>query len=358
MSVSARTFQLLYIIRQRMGLNQSTKLADFSEFIADRRKTAPALYGNAYISPSALQDLLGRMTIENLVTPNDGGYQLEHMGSQMADLLTGIDACTTGFIENYKEMVVKAALEQRARLGQGPANQREIAAVTNISLDSARRGLETLVKDGTVIENSTGRSQTYTLATPPMTAIPSIMDTQEVVIAEVQANIAAQDAQDDIKKALSSIDDSDAPIPLSAVLQDDGPDVEPAAVVTQDETTEAPEECTSCAAQVAPENEHPAGEEDGEEDFLLEDQGEGEPLILEYSWDSVPMQVRDAIFIQAEAAGMTLPQFLLSVVETNQRRIRRAINGADEHVMRTQMSEILNLQRINANLKFKAQAKN
>ena len=38
MSVSARTFQVLYIIRERALQDLPTKLPDFSEFIADRRR--------------------------------------------------------------------------------------------------------------------------------------------------------------------------------------------------------------------------------------------------------------------------------------------------------------------------------
>lgn len=370
MSVSARTFQLLYIIRQRALQDQSTRLTDFSEFIADRRKTAPALYGNAYISPSALTDLLSRMTIENLVTATDGEYQLEHMGSQMADLLTGLDACTTGFIENYKEAVVKAALEQRVRLGQGPATQRDLAATTNISIDSTRRGLESLVASGVVIENTSGRNQTYTLATPPMATppAPAITDTQEVVIAEVKANIAqsldldlgdidaVRTLDPDLKAALDNID---APVPLGAVLQDDGPDVEPAVVITQEQApTWVPGDPTTAQPVLegiqATVNEGETWQPESEEQCpgncpaCDEDCGEdGEEL---YYWNEVPAVVRDALYIQSQAVGMDLGQYLLTLAEQAENRLRRAVTGQHEFIANSLMNEVLTLQRRNANL--------
>ena len=372
MSVSARTFQLLYIIRQRALQDQSTRLTDFSEFIADRRKTAPALYGNAYISPSALTDLLGRMAIENLVTATDGEYQLEHMGSQMADLLTDLDACTTGFIENYKEAVVKAALEQRARLGQGPATQRDLAAITNISVDSTRRALETLVASGVVIENTSGRNQTYTLTTPPMvtTPAPAITDTQEVVIADVKANIAqsldldlgdidaVRTLDPDLKAALDNID---APVPLGAVLQDDGPDVEPA-VVTQTQT-EAPQWVTSTmiqaqAQQVLDDIQQASAEGSWQSEEQCPgncpacDEDCGEDGEEPYDWNEVPVVVRDALYIQSQAVGMDLGQYLLTLAEQAENRLRHAVTGQHDYIANTLMNEVLTLQRRNANLQY------
>ena len=372
MSVSARTFQLLYIIRQRALQDQSTRLTDFSEFIADRRKTAPALYGNAYISPSALTDLLGRMAIENLVTATDGEYQLEHMGSQMADLLTDLDACTTGFIENYKEAVVKAALEQRARLGQGPATQLDLAAITNISVDSTRRALETLVASGVVIENTSGRNQTYTLTTPPMvtTPAPAITDTQEVVIADVKANIAqsldldlgdidaVRTLDPDLKAALDNID---APVPLGAVLQDDGPDVEPA-VVTQTQT-EAPQWVTSTmiqaqAQQVLDDIQQASAEGSWQSEEQCPgncpacDEDCGEDGEEPYDWNEVPVVVRDALYIQSQAVGMDLGQYLLTLAEQAENRLRHAVTGQHDYIANTLMNEVLTLQRRNANLQY------
>lgn len=399
MSVSARTFQLLYIIRQRALLDQRTVVSDFSDFIADRRKTAPALYGQAYISPSAILDLLHRMTVGGLLTNDDGEYQLEHLGSQMADLLDGIDACTTGFIENYKEMVVKAALEQRARLGQGPATQQNLANATNISLDSTRRGLEALVNAGTVIEHSTGRACTYTLAVAPLavqvatcdkhgqdnhpsavvdpvsgtghcfacatdpqqdtTVVPSILDTQDIAIADVQENIAVQTAADpSLKAALEALDDEipivplteEQPVPLGAVLQDNGPDVEPAAAVSQASPTghweaewvpgdpiKTPEVMEAIKNKVAS---CPAC------DCCDEDCDNEDEDLPTFDWDAVPVNLRKALYGQAAAAGMGLYEFLVTIVETHQRRIRRVINGVDEQIIRTQMNEILTLQRI------------
>lgn len=351
MSVSARTFQLLYIIRQRALQDQSTRLTDFSEFIADRRKTAPALYGNAYISPSALTDLLSRMTIENLVTATDGEYQLEHMGSQMADLLTGLDACTTGFIENYKEAVVKAALEQRVRLGQGPATQRDLAATTNISIDSTRRGLESLVASGVVIENTSGRNQTYTLAAPPMATTPApaiIAQSLDLDLGDIDA---VRTLDPDLKAALDNID---APVPLGAVLQDDGPDVEPAVVITQEEAPKWVQGDPATAPQVLEEIQATVNEPESEEQCpgncpaCDEDCGEdGEEL---YYWNEVPAVVRDALYIQSQAVGMDLGQYLLTLAEQAENRLRRAVTGQHEFIANSLMNEVLTLQRRNANL--------
>ena len=290
------------------------------------------------------------MTFENLVTATDGEYQLEHMGSQMADLLADIDACSTRFIENYKEAVVQAALEQRARLGLGPATQRDLAATTNISLDSVRRGLEALVTEGIVTETTNGRSQTYTLATPPMTAAPALdLDLKDID--------EPRTLDPDLKAALDNIDN---PVPLGSVLQDNGPDVEPpAAVVTQGTM----QQCQHPAEDKAPEppldEEGYNFEDDGDfagddADFGDDDYEDDDYEESPYDWNDVPVSVRDTLYIQAEAAGMGLSEYLLLLTEVNERRIQRAITGQEDNVIRTLMNEVLNLQRQNANLRVRS----
>ena len=154
MAVNARTFQILYIVRQRAVADQTTSSGEISEFIADRRKSAPESYGKAYIAPSALTQMLQRMTtVEHLLTVDDGVYEFTPQGSQMADLLVDVDACSDLFIDSYKEAVCLAVLQQRQRLGQPPANPREVAAIANISLDSARRGLTALAEHDKIVED-------------------------------------------------------------------------------------------------------------------------------------------------------------------------------------------------------------
>lgn len=322
MSVSARTFQLLYIVRQRALKDLPTRLSDFGKFIATRRAEAPQTYDRAYISPTALQDSLDRMVSnDSLLSLNNGVYEFEFMGSQMADLLTNIDACSSAFIDGYKEQVVKAVLEQRARLGQPPANQRDVAGAANLSLDSARRGLQTLMETGLVVEYATGRTQTYALVHPPAAVVKP-------------APVAADSTEDtdNIKAALAGIDDDDLlpgkapgkapgkteevveepPVALSDVLQDDGPDVEP---MTFGDVLENPPEDPP------------------------EEKAQPEPN--PYDWDNVPLDVRNMHILMAKACDMTIGDYLTRLAETNMMRFRKALFDGDNNLIRSLAWETL-----------------
>ena len=198
MTVNARTFQILYIVRARALMNQMTALEDFTNFIASERKTAPGIYRRAYIAPSAMVPLLHRMTTkDNLLTlSNYEEYEFTPQGSQIADLLTGIDGCSSWFIDNYKEIVCQAMLQQRQRLGLGATHAREIAAVANISLDSARRGLSKLVEKG-IVEEITSASGTreYIIVDVPTA---SKVETKDDVVA-IGADVESQEAVVDSK---------------------------------------------------------------------------------------------------------------------------------------------------------------
>lgn len=248
MSVSARTFQVLYIIRQRALDDLSTKADDVGPFIAARRKATPTLYEQAYLSPTAISDLLNRMsTTEGLLTAeSDGTYQMTPQGSQMADLLRDLNACADSFIEGYKEQVVLAALQQRHRLGQGPANQREIAALTNISLDSVRRGLGTLIEQGRVVEDKTGRVTVYALAQPPFLVVPDLPKSDNPLAGfddddEVPPNLEAEEPDPVVEEEPDPVVEEDVeevPLSLNTILQDEAtpeevhPPIMPATPVT------------------------------------------------------------------------------------------------------------------------------
>jgi len=319
MSVSARTFQLLYIVRQRALKDLPTTVHDFSAFISERRAEAPLAYDRAYIAPSAIQDILDRMCspMENLLVHNNGQFEFEFMGSQMADLLDDIDACSSAFIDGYKEQVVKAVLEQRARLNQPRANQRDIAACANISLDSARRGLQTLMDAGLVIEYATGRTQTYELAKPPAVVVQAPV--QPTSIRDALAGISDDPAKPVIiPEALRSLNEEDllpgqpddAPVPLGTVLQDGGPDVD--IPMAKDDSDEA----------------SPVAE--GQEDLHdLEDEIPPQTS-RRYDWQRVPDFIQADLIVQAKACDMSLADYLNYLVQTASLRFRKSLSTADE----------------------------
>ena len=316
MSVSARTYQMLYILRQRTLDDLPTQQDDFAAFIAERRKDTPGVYDKAYISPSAIEDLLHRMALmENLIT-GDGTYQLTALGSQMADLLVDVDACSTYFIDNYKEVVVRAVLAQRARLGQPPANQREIAAIANISLDSVRRGIQSLSDDGSLVEHH-GKVITYALAHAPAVASPAAATTADIPDASL--------AVDPLKAALAAIDDDN--IIITEPFTDEGPD---------------PEDKPYPVGQILGRDRWVVKIEDEDEDYaernskrapdqdLLRDLGLEDTKVWE--WEHVPTAIRDGHMLLAESLGMTLTDYFAALLRMNKAKVRDVLfEGYDTH---------------------------
>jgi len=339
MAINARTFEILYIVRQRAMLDLPTKLEDFSEFIAARRKDAPDIYYRAYIAPSALVPLLHRMTTgEGLLTfgghSQDCEYEFTPRGSQMADLLVDLDACTTRFLENYKEEICLAVLQQRQRLGQGPVNPREVAAIANISLDSARRGLEALASGNRgVVEDRSERTPTY--AIEAATPVEEDEDEGGVTEADIEAaaRIPLDENEDPIRAALRDLENEDdawatagppppaadedeeleLPLALGQILADDGPDEEPPPKWSGDPFAFAPQGV-----------EYEEHEEDRAEEALRQLDKMPED---DYCWENVPAETREGIIIRAKAAGMPLNKFLFLLNQLHEAQVRAALFG-------------------------------
>jgi len=336
MSVSARTFQLLYIIRQRALDDQPTKLGDFSDFIAARRKDAPDIYYRAYIAPSALVPLLQRMTTEERVLTLDLStreYEFTPMGSQMADLLVNLDACSSHFIDNYKEEICLAVLQQRQRLGQGAVSPREVSSISNISLDSARRGLEALAAEGKIVEDRSSRTPVYSLPAPPVVEVEDDVEPEELPVAkppvsEEEIEKAARKGLD-IAAALAEIDEDDPtwacgvgptpkveddedilPLPLGKILQDDGPDVEE----NSPHFTQDPFKFTPPPPPTA---------EELEEDDDMDPQWEAEEN--PYNWNSVPAETREGLILRAKSAGVSLTDFFDILNALHEEKVRAAL---------------------------------
>jgi hypothetical protein len=246
-------------------------------------------------------------TTEGLLSAEDGGaYQMTPLGSQMADLMADLDGCSDAFIEGYKEMVVKAALTQRHRLGQGPANQREIAAITNISLDSVRRGLLTLIEGGLVVEDKAGRVVVYSLVAPPVAA------TSQPTTDSIQDVLAGIDDDDVLPVAPTPPEaDEEVPLSLGAILQDEGVEADP-----------PPPEPT------------PAGDRP--------EAGEPPPPQAPFV---LPEHVFQMLRAQAEAVELPDWQFLDQLLRANAHRMRLATNGIYENMLRVQMGELIKPRR-------------
>jgi len=325
MTINARTFEVLYIIRQRALRDLPTTMDDISTFIADRRKDAPDIYGKAYIAPSALVPLLDRLTTgEGLLTLDSHEYEFTPKGSQMADLLVYIDACSANFIENYKEMIALAVLQQRQRIGQGPVSPREASAISNISLDSARRGLAALVEKGLCIEDRSERTPTYSVQAP--VAAPTLAD-KSATATDIEATAHVPlDEDDPIAATLANIGEEDEswitaggapppedevdllPVALSGILGDDGPD--------EDEPRDDD------------------GPREGEPELVVtliglrtNDPEVDDPTADPYAWENVSPEERAEFITQAKACGLDLEEFVSALNQRHQRKLRCAIFG-------------------------------
>ena len=371
MAVNARTFQILYIVRARASEDKPTRLDDFAEFIADRRKSAPDIYSRAYIAPSAMVPILQRMTTgDNLLTldPVSHSYEFTPRGSQMADLLIDLDACSEQFIDNYKEKVCQAVLQQRQRLGQGAATAREVAAIANISLDSARRGLESLGDQG-LAEYTGDRTLVYSL--PKVPEVVKVDKEVARIIDSIEAGARLDAALDNIieddddnedeaplslpdlivrqkAKAAKAADDVrlagiEAAARLIAETEDD-PDYDPirAALAEIDENETAIFGLGKNHKILKPlQDEAPPINDDDDGlplsfDAVLPTEDEEEEVCEKnvesgpYAWESVSEKIREGLIIQAKAAGLTLDNFFDLLGYTNQQRIREALFAGAE----------------------------
>jgi len=339
MAINARTFQVLYIIRERAVADHETKAEHISAFIMARRKDAPGSYSRAYIAPGALDQILQRMTTgEGLLTLEDGEYLFTPKGSQMADLLDGLDACSDKFIDNYKELVSLAVLQQRLRLGQGPANPREVAAISNISLDSARRGLSDLVEAGTVVEDRSSRTPTYAACGIEVDDEPDQCEgcggatddlNDESLCEECSESLLDESLPDKgspaprdilVADALADIDDDDdgwatsgkappalpdeddlLPLHLGQILQDDEKEPDDPFGFTINTLPEVEDEPTEA------------------------EEPEGEKVPGPYDWESVTEAVRVSHIARARACGMTLSGYFGALNQEHERKLRIAL---------------------------------
>jgi hypothetical protein len=360
MAVNARTFQILYIVRQRALTDLPTTMDDILSFIACRRRDAPDIYHRAYIAPSALVPLLHRMTTGEgllMVEPTTSEYQLSTRGSQMADLLDGTDACGNSFLEFYKEEVCLAVLKQRQRLNQPPANPREIAALANISLDSARRGLTALVENLQIVEDRTMRTPTYMrpdfrASAPPVAPVDPppdfVTDGQDGdvttpgglelrVVTEADIEKAARiplDDEVDISDVLADIDEDDdewatagpppkelvdpedlLSLPLGRILGEE--DVEE--TVEKTEPSSDPFDFTPPKVEADSEPE----EADEDDDGAIEADEYGP-----YDWTGVTLDNRDQLVAQAQACGLSLNHFLEILNRQHKDKVQRALLNA------------------------------
>jgi len=345
MAVNARTFQVLYILRQRALEDLRTYQSDFTDFIAQRRASAPEVYEKAYIAPSALTLILQRMTTtDGLFTfSSTDGYEFTVRGSQMADLMLHLDGCSSWFVDNYKQAVCHAVLQQRSRLGQGPAQPNDVAAIANISRDSAHRGLTACAEAGEATEHRNGRMTTYELL-----CAPADVDTGQLgatKFASLDNEVEALDQQadpDSIASVLADIDNDDnwpiseappfdvppddyddLPVRLGKVLQDDGPDEEQEARTLYRKRH-----------NLGVDVDNPDGEDLSRLGFWYNKKLEPVPASTNnYDWNAVPETIRTGLIVRAMAAGLTLTQFLDILNLTHERKVREALFEGDDRGM-------------------------
>lgn len=343
MAINARTFQLLYITRQRALKDLPTKVKDMSTFINKRRKANPSMYEKAYLAPASIRDMVQRMTTgEGLLTiADEGNLELTVRGSQMADLLSEIDACSTFFHADWKKHICKAVLKQRFRLGQGPITPREAAVIANISLDSARRGLAAVAQEGEAVEDRAGRTPLYELLFGEETGgEPGVLPTPVAEAAKEFQNPCLEiplgpmsmnelphpedEAYDPVRDALSSINEDEDILPGETDLQPQLPDEMeklPLGLILgddkeDDEDTRLLDE-TRLRTRLFMSDALPEDNTEGTE--------EDEASPVNKGWDSVSHKVKAALLEQASACGMTPDEFFRTLAEANARRMSVAL---------------------------------
>lgn len=319
--VNARTYQILYILRCRVVEDLPTRKEHFGTFIRERQKTAPALYGNAYLGPTATWDILQRMTHGDkpLLTVQKGEYSFTPQGSQMTDLLETLDACSTGFFEDYKALVILAALQQRLRMGFTTSEQGDLAGHAGFSLDSTRKGLRELRARGLVHEDGSGPRLLYSLLagntqapSPPPVPLSDEKDDKSLLEGIQDGTPQPTVAKDgEVKTLLEGIQDGPPVVPID-------PDTWVASLAEmteqeQEEPQETPVKPDGMCGQACP--------------GCCPDTGDEPDELLDQAWDNVPLPIQEALFCQAMAAGMSLVEYLDAMVQTNARRYRRVING-------------------------------
>jgi len=344
MAVNARTFQVLSIIRERALADLTTTQEDISESIANHRKISPGNYNRAYISPSALVSILDRMVGPDdlLSHGEENDYWLTPMGSQMADLLVNIDGCSNLFIDNYKKMVCYAALQQHSRLGLGPATPSDIANATGLSGDSVRRGLSDLVQDNQVEEDRSGRPNLYTL--------PSGADDGST---PEKAQVSEEDIEDAARKGYNlgkKVDDDPTTNIIAETLAEiaAGEDecwvpTKDAPLLAHDPLDHLPRTLSQLLESNPPTNayesfwdpkpfatvEQPAEETEFEKHLDIAEETEFDtfPTRIGEAWFEVPFETRESLYAQATASGMTLPDFLDTLVHSHETKIREVLFG-------------------------------
>lgn len=383
MAINGRTFQILYILRELAqqtgdltlghGDWDGASCSDISDFIARRRNMAPNIYDKAYISPSALETMVGRMASrEGLLECHGLTYTATVKGSAMADLLTDIDACSTRFLDNYKPEVCIAALRQSVRLGNTDGlDARQVSAVSGISLDSARRGLAALVEQGLVTEHPDGRSSTYTVTDSPAESDDTDED-DEALVAAAQKGLDLAKAplpdwasakpvvtfdDDETDRIVDSVLNSgktvlDAGAAGTLVTNPDDPStsmvnlsgspnltlvteqlvVDDAEALGWDPSNDLPEQVAGDPdalyhdySSIPAELDNELAALDRERDCSSEDDAVKAGNPFEEEWASVREEVMEAVIQQARVSGLSLDEFLAYTVQTNQDRIQRAL---------------------------------
>ena len=311
MSVSARTYQVLDVMRQLLTTRDVVVVPDISSHIVDLRKGPDAAkYSKAYISPQALDSLVARMChVDRLITQVPGGYQLSAMGSQIADLMKNLDGCSQLFQDGYKEMLVGAALMRREAVGQGPADARQIAAITYLSLDSVRRGLSSLLEANTdVREIPQGRSSAYQYVCPN-SEIPEETESDE------------QGALKELGELLSTLDPGEATSTNALRGQE----------------LEEFEELIRGIDQVVAAG-PVATSQEKDSVVLLEDEGDSfkdeEDMykpVANFSqevmdeWEGVPLSTQKGFLHLARACGFNLKDYMEAVLQNSQNRVRESL---------------------------------
>jgi len=322
MAASARTFQILYISRCLYRTGKAVTEESIADFIAEKRALDPVTYSKAYVSPSKIEKSLHRMVeSEGLFkrTPHSApdsnlgladGYVLTLEGSRRADLVNNIDACTTEFIENYKEKICRAALWLRNEQGAPQTSIRQMATMAGMSQDTVRRGLLTLKEKGFCIADKSTQPTLYTL-TQEGIAIEFLEDLFPGADAGIEYGESADTLTNPLSKVLAEFDESDLMAPEGPVA----PlfDTEGADIADVRSAVDITMQFHAGDSIVIPET---------KENQTSEDPQVPEP---DDEWGSVNKDVREGHFIRAKACGMSLNDYFDLLNHTHERLLRRAV---------------------------------
>lgn len=316
MPVSARTYQIIHSLRVLAQQDKPTTSEALNTLWREKKKQDRVAYDQTYIAPSAQDDLLHRLVLEDGLLSRDGsGYHLTPKGSNLADMIDrlGVDTCTFQFLNDFKAQMTMAALLSSLT---NSLTVKEASDRTLLSQDSARRGLNDLLLWGKV----TLDKGLYTLVPLPKADPVPVPTTATIVASPIPV---APDPVAAVAAVLDGIDES----PMSPIwppdraepFGDEGVGVEP-----EDHRPCDGDDYDTCMG--CPDQGHCPDEGIDEDDDDGDDTDWHDEEVLDSlheTWLTVDPMVQARFFARATTMGITLADYMAILDESFVEAARR-----------------------------------